>query len=223
MAKNTYKFVEISPSILGVEFKSHIHMSLMFMRIQEFTEGIKQLRGTILTEGDSLIAYWKKYKKLYYKAGWAGFNVKGSTIRQLAKLTSNVVIWNDYEEALFKECLIRFGAKSDKYKKGQFYVIAYTKGDKPTIKHEKLHALAYLNMIYRVKVWYVIEKNGTKKAKKYLKRLDYNLKDDPDSKYILNDEINAYALEAKSDKMRRNLGLSKSTLKRLRKLYREYK
>jgi hypothetical protein len=215
-----YKFKLISPSILGVEFTKESHMALMFMRLQEYTEGIKAFRGKILSEGDSLIAYLKKRKKIYYRAGWAGFNIKGSTIIQVSRLSK--VVWNQYEKALFKKCSAEFGPKFDKYKAGQFYVIAYTKGDKATRKHEKLHATFYLDPYYRDKVWNVIDDNGKKKAKKYLKRMDYNFPDSHEGEYILVDEINAYAMEENSNKMRKNLGLSRKSFKELKKLAKEH-
>lgn len=215
-----YKFKLLSPSILGVEFKKESHMALMFMRIQEYTEGNKAFRGKILSEGDSLIAYLKKRKKIYYKAGWAGFNIKGSTIIQVSRLRK--IVWNQYEKALFKKCANEFGAQFDKYLGGQFYIIAYVKGDKATKTHERLHATFYLNREYRDKVWELIDENGKKKAKKYLKRMDYNFPKSHEGEYILVDEINAYAMEEKSEKMRKNLGLSCKTFKGLKKLAKEY-
>ncbi len=217
-----YKTKLITPSILAFEFKEETHMALMFMRIQEYTEGYKTLRGSILSEGDTLISYLKKRKKVYYKAGWAGFNIKGGTLNTLRHLPDRqLMIWNKYEKQLFKKIGSYFGATFDKFQEGNYYVIAYTKGDKATKRHELIHGTFYLNAEYRTKVWTVIQCNGVKKAKKYLKRMDYNFpKNDGD--YILIDEINAYAMEEKTEKMRKNLGLSKRTFKRLKELYKEY-
>jgi len=191
-------------------------MALMFMRLQEYTEGSKAFRGKILSEGDSIIAYLKKRKKIYYKAGWAGFNINGTTILKVSKLKK--IIWNSYEKALLKECVNQFGCQFNRYLSGQFYIVAYTKGDKATKKHELLHGSFYLSNEYRTRVWNLINDNGTKKAKKYLKRMDYNIPHTYEGKYILIDEINAYALEEKSNKMRKNLGLSKKTFRKLKKL-----
>jgi hypothetical protein len=207
-----YKFIEISPKVMGVEFKNHIHMALMFMRIQEYTEGPKPLRGVILPEGDTLIAYLKKRKKLYYKAGWAGFNINGSTILKVANQDNNTV-WNKYENELLEKC----AGKGKNY-----YVIAYTKGDKATKKHEKVHAAFYLSSEYRAKVQKIIGKNGTKTGKKFLKKLDYNFPKGKAGKYHLVDEINAYAMEEKTNSMRKELGLSKKSFKKLKNLYKEY-
>lgn len=195
-------------------------MAIMFMRLQEFTEGSKAFRGKILSEGDSLIAYLKKRKKIYYKAGWAGFNISGRTLNKAGN--SDEPVWNQYEKDLFREVFNRFASRMDGFKGGQYYVIAYLKGDKATKKHEKIHATFYLNPAYRNMVWEAIEKNGTKKAKKYLKSMDYNFPKTYDGNYHLIDEINAYAMEEKCHKMRKHLGLTNKTYKILKKLHKDY-
>jgi len=219
MSKKPYKFIEISPSILGVEFKDEAQMALMFMRLQEYTEGLKKFRGNILPEGDMLIHYFKKRKKIYYKAGWAGFNVKGATILEAATKGG---IWNGYELDLFNKIGNTFGQRFDDYKRGRWYVIAWIKGDKPTKRHELCHATFYLNREYLTKVYGVLNDTNIKKAQKYLKKLGYYVnRRNFTGEYILYDEINAYAMtDPKKDVAK--LHLDNKTLRKLRKLYKTY-
>jgi hypothetical protein len=131
-------------------------------------------------------------------------------------------LWNKYELELFLLCKEHFGSQFDKFASGQFYVIAWIKGDKTTKQHELIHAHFYLNPEYRRKVTTELHKNGLKKGRKYLKKLHYRVTKDFAGNYIVLDEINAYAMEENSRKTCRDLGLSKSTQKKLRKLAKEY-
>ncbi len=214
-----YKFKKLTPSILGVEFKKCPAMALMFMRMQEYSEGVKTLRHNILSEGDSLIAYMKKTKKIYYKAGWAGFNIRGDVFLKVIKEYKGS--WNEFETTLIKKVQNKWGMKFDKFYAGEFFIIAWTKGDKPTKKHELVHAEYYLNRAYRNQVNAILENANTKKTRKYLEKLGYNFKDKIFGQYILLDEINAYAMTDKPKDVKK-LHLSKSVLKQLRKVYKEF-
>lgn len=209
--KKPYKLVDVGyPNILALEFKATIPMTVMFMRFQEFTEGYKTIRSRLMPEGNFLYRYWKKFKNVYYKAGWAGFNIKGSTLDALTGIYGPSKL-NELEADLLNIVRDRFPSDS------KYFVIAYTKGDKITRKHEIHHAIFYLNRTYRKKVSAVLESQDLTKATKYLKKLGYYTKDP----YIVLDEIHAYALED-NKKTNKALGLNKKTLKALQKLSKQY-
>lgn len=206
-----YKIVDVKyPNILALEFEKTIPMAIMFMRFQEFTEGYKTIRNRAMPEGDFLYRYWKKFKKVYHKAGWAGFNIKGSTLNTLVHEYGPSTL-NELERDLVSIINDRY------YPESNYFVIAYTKGDKTTKKHEMHHAIFYLNPAYREKVSAILTSQDLTKAKKYLKKLGYNTKDN----YIVLDETHAYASEG-SKKINKALGINKKTLKTLRKLSKQY-
>lgn len=216
-----FKFKELGPDILGVEFTDYNAMALMFMRLQEYTEGLKQHRGIILPEGDTLINYLKKKEKLYYVDEWAGYNIQGVTFLDIWKKHTKVT-WNKYELKLFAEIYANFGAQFDKFGSGQWYVVAWIKGEKSTKAHEVCHGVFYLDREYREKVYAVLDKAKTKKAYKTIKGMGYYVSRTEESgKYILYDEINAYAMTDEKG-WETDLGLDKKTLKRLKKLYKTY-
>lgn len=216
-----FKFKELGPSIIGVEFTDYNAMSLMFMRLQEYTEGLKAHRGVIAPEGDTLINYLKKKNKLYYVDEWAGYNIQGNTFQEIWRKYPEVV-WNKYELELFQEIYATFGAQFDKFEGGQWYVIAWFKGEKSTKAHEVCHGVFYLNKEYREKVYEVLDEANTKKAYKTIKKMGYYVSLTEESgKYILYDEINAYAMTDEKG-WETDLRLNKKTLKRLKKLYKTY-
>jgi hypothetical protein len=215
-----YKFKKISHSILGVEFTNSAAMALMFMRLQEYTEGRKALRNKILSEGDTLITYLEKRKKVYYKDGWLGFNLRGDIILAILK-NDNGIIWNKYESKLIARIHHEWAMKIDKFHSGQFFVLAWMKKDKKTKAHEMCHAEFYLNRSYRYKVEWILENANIKRARKCLEKEGYNFKDPTNGMYILYDEINSYAMTDPKKEVKK-LHLSKSILKQLRKVYREF-
>lgn len=215
-----YKFKNISHSILGVQFTNAAAMALMFMRLQEYTEGRKALRNNILSEGDTLIHYIEKTKKIYYKDGWLGFNLRGDTILKILK-NDNGIIWNKYEQKLIARIHNEWAMKIDKFHSGQFFVLAWMKGDKPTKAHEMCHAEYYLNIHYRTQVTNILENANIKRARKCLEKEGYNFKDPINGIYILYDEINAYAMTDPKKEVKK-LHLSKHVLKQLRRVYREF-
>jgi hypothetical protein len=215
-----YKFKNISHSILGVEFTNSAAMALMFMRLQEYTEGRKALRNKILSEGDTLIHYIEKTKNIYYKDGWLGFNLRGDIILKILKEDTGI-IWNSYESRLIARIHKEWAMEIDKFYAGNFFVIAWKKKDKPTKEHELCHAEYYLNPTYRRLVNTCLSKANIKRARKCLEKEGYNFKDPINGIYILYDEINAYAMTDPKKEVKK-LHLSKSVLKQLRKVYREF-
>lgn len=216
-----FKFKELGPSILGVEFTDFHAMALMFMRLQEYTEGLKKHRGVVIGEGDTLINYLKKRSKLYYVDEWAGYNIQGITIQEIWKKYPKT-IWNKYESKLFAEIYAQFGAQFDKFHAGQWYVISWMKGDKDTKAHERCHGEFYLNREYRDKIYEVLDKAKIKKALKVLKKMGYYVHlTEEKGKYILYDEINAYSMTDPKHEIT-DLGMEKKTLKELKKLYKTY-
>lgn len=215
MAKYFKKIKTNNPKVVVLEFKAHIPMALMFMRLQEYTEGIKATRGNILPEGTSLLYYYKKRKTIWYKDGWAGFNLRGDILKEIFQKYYFWTAWNDLEQELWK---IR-REMSGKYGT-DYFIISYTKGDKTTLKHEWHHAMYYLNPTYRWQVDKILANENLKKAGKYLKSLGYSLKGDR-GRYIFLDEIQAYLSE--NDKATTKLlGIRKKTYKKLRKLSKRY-
>lgn len=215
MAKH-YTFKQVAPNILGVEFKSEAHMSLMFMRIQDYTEGMKNARGMILREGDHLIQYLNKHKSIYYTAGWAGFNIRGDMLNEILDKWEDSTLWNDYEDELTIQALILRNLYGSNY-----FIIAWTKGDKASKKHEICHARYYLDHTYRSIVNDILSRQNVTKAKKRLKKMGYNVSNTDLGRWILLDEINAYAMcDGKSEIV--NLGLKPKTVKKLRSAYKRY-
>lgn len=211
-----YKFVVLAPDILGVEFRGkHAaqHMALMFMRFQEYTEGLKKFRNSILPEGDMLIHYLKKKKKIYYKDGFLGFNITSHTISEIIAKKAKDTVWNKYEQALIDETLALSLVKKQK----TYSVIAWVKGDKATKKHELCHAHYFTNIEYRKKVDALLfdSEISLKKAEKYLKKQGYYV----GNPYILMDEINAYVTTDKPSIVKK-FGLPKKIVKKL-KIYRK--
>ena len=215
------KYFKVRPikgkgNILALEFSKEIPMGMMFMRFQEYSEGIKGVRDkSPMPEGDILYKYFKKTKKVYYKAGWAGFNLRGDLF--LEYVNSGKFALNILEQKLVYLIRDEFDWKGLGNK---FFIIAYHKGDKATKKHELLHALYYLNPIYRARVDSILCVANLKKARKYLKKLGYGL-GGTHGDYIFYDEIQAYVLTDKP-KIVKAFGLSKKVIRKLQALKREY-
>jgi len=218
MATKYYKTISSDdPRIVVLEFKKNFPMALMFMRLQEYTEGIKAMRGNILSEGDSLLAYYKKRKEIWYKSGWAGFNLRGDTLSKIYRNVSEfeTTLWNNLEEQLWGIFYKLY------HEHGQnCYIVSYIKGDKTTLRHELHHAKYYLNREYREAVDKLLSKRKHKKARKYLEKLGYSLSG-KGGKYIFRDEIQAYHSE-KHKPTTKALGLTKEEQKKLLKLSKQY-
>ena len=210
--KKYYKSKVIGGNILALEFKDAIPMTMMFMRFQEYGEGIPKVRDkNPVTEGDVLYHYYRKFGTIYYTAGYAGFNLRGDLFNEWKAKRGNIS-YNILEGELVREVSSSFPFKSDK-----FFIIAYMKGDKVTKKHELLHALYYLNAEYREKVNAILDKVSTKRAKRYLQTMDYTF-GGKHGDWILYDEIQAYVLSDDPEVFR----LPEKTLDKLKKLKKEY-
>lgn len=219
------KYFKVRPiknkgNILALEFSKNIPMTLMFMRFQEYSEGIKGVRDkSPMPEGDILYKYFKKTKKVYYKAGWAGFNLRGDILLEYVNKMVGMPM-NKLETKLWELIKDEWASYIDKWIDKQFFIIAYHKGDKATRKHELLHALYYLSNGYRDRVDAILSNTKLKKARKYLKKLGYGL-GGKHGNYIFYDEIQAYVLTDKP-KIIREFGLSKKVIRQLKEAKREY-
>jgi hypothetical protein len=210
--KKYYKTKVIGGNILALEFKDAIPMTMMFMRFQEYGEGIPKIRDKDpVPEGDVLYHYYRKFGTIYYTAGYAGFNLRGDLFNEWRAKRGDIP-YNTLESEL--EILVNkyfFDMEDD------FFVIAYMKGDKVTKKHELLHALYYLNADYRDGVNAALNKVSTKRAKRYLQTMDYTF-GGKHGDWILYDEIQAYVLSDDPEVFR----LPEKTLDKLKKLKKEY-
>ena len=214
LMKKYYK-TRLIGATLVLEFKDAIPMTMMFMRFQEYGEGIPKIRDKDpVTEGDVLYHYYKRFGTIYYTAGYAGFNIRGDLFNEWKAKRGNIP-YNKLEQELVDEVNNTFGAQFDRG--NHFYIIAYVKDDKATKKHELLHALYYLNADYRYKVNEILDSVSTKKAKKYLQSLDYTF-GGKHGQWVLYDEIQAYVLSDDPEVF----GLSNKTLRKLKKLKKEY-
>ena len=201
-------------NILALEFTKAIPMCLMFMRFQEYSEGIRKVRDhDPMPEGDVMYHYYRKTKKLYHKAGWSGFNLRGDLFNEFIN-KSAAMPFNILENSLLRLVDKNFRSKGDK-----FFIIAYMKGDKATRKHELMHALYYNNPAYKYHVDKILDRVSTKEAGKYLRKLGYRFSG-KHGDYIFNDEIQAYVL-SDTKKIIKQFGLSSKTLKKLQKLKRD--
>jgi hypothetical protein len=184
---------------------------MMFMRFQEYGEGIPKIRDKDpVPEGDVLYHYYRKFGTIYYTAGYAGFNLRGDLFNEWFE-RGNVPL-NTLEKELISKVTDSFNSPSN-----NFFIIAYMKGDKVTKKHELLHALYYLNAEYREKVNAILDKVSTKRAKRYLQTMDYTF-GGKHGDWILYDEIQAYVLSDDPEVFR----LPEKTLDKLKKLKKEY-
>jgi hypothetical protein len=210
--KKYFKSKVIDDNILALEFKDAIPMTMMFMRFQEYGEGIPKIRDKDpVPEGDVLYHYYRKFGTIYYTAGYAGFNLRGDLFNEWRAKRGDIP-YNTLESEL--EILVNkyfFDMEDD------FFVIAYMKGDKVTKKHELLHALYYLNADYRDGVNAALNKVSTKRAKRYLQTMDYTF-GGKHGDWILYDEIQAYVLSDDPEVFR----LPERTLDKLKKLKKEY-
>lgn len=212
--KKYYKSTVIDGNILALEFKDAVPMTMMFMRFQEYGEGIPKIRDkNPVPEGDVLYHYYRKFGTIYYTAGYAGFNIRGDLFNEFTNIYNDPPLFSNILESELENLVHQnFSDLGD-----QFYIVAYMKGDKVTKKHELLHALYYLNAEYREKVNAILDKVSTKRAKRYLKTMDYTF-GGKHGDWILYDEIQAYVLSDDPEVFK----LSQKTLDKLRKLKKEY-
>lgn len=212
--KKYYKSTVIDGNILALEFKDAVPMTMMFMRFQEYGEGIPKIRDkNPVPEGDVLYHYYRKFGTIYYTAGYAGFNIRGDLFNEFTNIYNDPPLFSNILESELENLVHQnFSDLGD-----QFYIVAYMKGDKVTKKHELLHALYYLNAEYREKVNAILDKVSTKRAKRYLQTMDYTF-GGKHGYWILYDEIQAYVLSDDPEVFR----LPQKTLDKLRKLKKEY-
>lgn len=211
--KKYYKSKVIGGNILALEFKDAIPMTMMFMRFQEYGEGIPKIRDkNPVPEGDVLYHYYRKFGTIYYTAGYAGFNIRGDLFNEWKAKRGNIPF-----STLEKQLVDEVDAEFEYQNSDQFYIIAYMKGDKVTKKHELLHALYYLKADYRDGVNAALDKVSTKRAKRYLQTMDYTF-GGKHGDWILYDEIQAYVLSDDPEVFR----LPEKTLDKLKKLKKEY-
>ena len=211
--KKYYKSKVIGGNILALEFKDAIPMTMMFMRFQEYGEGIPKIRDkNPVPEGDVLYHYYRKFGTIYYTAGYAGFNIRGDLFNEWLGKRGDIPF-----STLEKQLVDEVDAEFEYQNSNQFFIIAYMKGDKVTKKHELLHALYYLNAEYREKVNAILDKVSTKRAKRYLQTMDYTF-GGKHGDWILYDEIQAYVLSDDPEVFK----LPEKTLDKLKKLKKEY-
>jgi hypothetical protein len=205
------------PQILALEFNKNVPMCLMFMRLQEYSEGIKGVRDIVHDPMDVMYLYWKKFKKIYPKAGFGGFNLRGDVMNDLI---SNLYIHHYPLSKLEKKLIDKLVVISKNFKDNNYFVISWEKNDKATKKHEILHALYYLNSMYRETVNKILANAKLARAKKTLKKWGYRF-GGRHGAWILNDEINAYAM-TDTKKTIKQLHLTKDTIKQLKKAMKEH-
>jgi hypothetical protein len=193
---------------------------MSFIRLQEFYESpYKEIYEKVFTL-EQLMDVCAKYTGTFtYPEDWEGFNIPSNIYHRFYTLFKNNL--NDFsvkENTLF-ESINKFIKKR---KLLRFYLVGTYKDrtENSTIRHEIAHALFYLSKEYEKKM---VELNSDFKLKypKAYKKVKRALLNDGYSKHVIDDEIQAYFSEKRSNYFigRYGIRISKKILKEYRRAF----
>lgn len=138
------KFGQILPHVYHLEFPGHYDTAMHFLRFQEYYESLK-FCGQIFTLVDYMEWYAKDYGNgvFSYPDDWAGFNVPGNVLIEVAE--AEIPDLNKYDIQM--RTLIKVVQKEERGH--PFYFIGTTTGDAlDTLDHEIAHALYFTDEEY---------------------------------------------------------------------------
>ena len=166
--------------IYHVAFSNYYLMTSTFLRFQEHYESPK-FHGKIFTLEEFMDWYAAERGKFSYFEDWGGFNIPG---RVFAPFSAG-----KFDPLTRKEAAL---LKMFRGVSGDFYVIGSVGGDLEGMLHEIIHGMFYLFPEYRRDAVRCLRGLDDKHIRERL------LKMDGYDKSVLDDEVNAYGLTAKS-------------------------
>lgn len=181
--KVKYTLKNLYPGIYLCIIEDMYDLAMTFCRVQEFYESpIKEIRGKRFTLIELMARYAKKNNGSFsYPLDWGGFNLKGSTIKELFDLgIDDFNVYDSIIKEIHDKIINEIGSS-------QYYLMG-ADSNKSTIKHEICHALYFLEKNYKKTVDSILKKLTTT----IYNKLKQSLLDIGYCRDVIQDEIQAY-------------------------------
>jgi hypothetical protein len=209
--------------IVFAEFPNRKELTLTMGRLGEFYESAhKNIRNQKFTLEQFLDAFMDTDGNISYFNDWSGYNIPGNAVNNFLLLNSwdetkrEADLLDEVDNVLWEGASDEVDAYS-MFSSGDFYLIAFMKGDTGTIDHELCHALYYLDADY--------EKAANKLIKsvsadiilhmtEVLIKMGYN-------KAVCKDEINAYLSTSDAGYMKRRFDMDTKVANSVMKPFKE--
>jgi hypothetical protein len=181
--KIKYSLKKLYPGIYLCKIEDMYDLAMTFCRVQEFYESpFKQIRGHRFTLVELMATYAKGNNGSFsYPLDWGGFNLKGSTIKELFNLgIDDFNIYDSIIKKIHDKIINEVGSS-------QYYLMG-ADNNKLTIEHELCHAFYFIEKNYKKTVDDILIQLSTstyKKIKNALLDMGY-------CRDVIQDEIQAY-------------------------------
>lgn len=207
-----YKIHCVAPKIFAVIVPNHDDRSLLFCRIQEYSESPNpQFRGQTFDMQD--FVKWYNHGQFTYATDWQGFNVSfRNAIKCYSDLPAHLMtVYDDIFVIILAEIAKLIGNTTD-----NAYIISSEGLNSITMQHEMFHALYFTDAKYRkqtVKTLKRLPKNVYKKLRSNLIHIGYF-----DDDYVIHNEMQAYMRGRDWNHPNVSEGIDIKTLKRIHKI-----
>lgn len=194
--------------VVFAEFPNRKELTLTMGRLGEFYESAhKHIRNKHFSVETFLDTFMDSDGNISYFSDWSGYNIPGNIVlkflhifeydditeREMSLIDkTDEILWDGFDEFC------------ENFSSGNFYLIAYMKGDTDTIDHEICHAAYYLNKDYKKAVNKLVkslDKDLVDHMTEILIKMGYN-------KAVCVDEINAYLSTSTTGYLKKRFGLT---------------
>lgn len=182
--------------VVFAEFPNRKELTRTMGRLGEFYESAhKHIRNKYFDMEQFLDTFMDDDGNISYFNDWSGYNIPGDMVVNFVHMFDTMSMSNREIELIdeIDEIIWTSGDEfCTQFSDGDFYLIAYMKGDTPTIDHEICHAAYYLNKDYKTQVNKLIKALDPVIVESMtidLIKMGYN-------KSVCKDEINAYLATA---------------------------